>query len=495
MAQERHRRPRGSHRHVLAAVGMSAANVVGINAEIASAQSAIESSAQEEPRIPLSATGKNVVVLMMDRSASCYLPALMYEKPELQEILDGFTYYPNTVSFGSATNVGAPALYGGYEYTPERMNERADTPLSEKHDEALKVMPVLFDQNGYDVTVCDPSYAGYSWIPDLGIYDDYPDIKAFVTQDGRYDVEGFELSSTSDQEHAAWMRNFFCYSIFKIAPLVLQPALYNNGAYNSTNLPPIQIRDSISMSTGVESGFMNSFGVLEHLEDITEITQSDSSTFLMMANETTHEPILLSEPDYIPAWKVDNTEYGATRLVRQKVDGGSVTLASDTQMIHYHANMAAFLKLGAWLDYLRENGVFDNTRIIIVSDHAWPLGQNDEIIVGDEGSGDVWDASVFNCMLLVKDFDASGPLQTDTAFMTNADTPVLAMQGLINAPVNPFTGATIDSSDKNAPELHLQYATYWQVNENNGNTFLPGNWFAVHDDITVNDNWRFLGEY
>ena len=54
------------------------------------------------------------------------------------------------------------ALFGGYEYTPMEMNKRSDETLMSKQNEALKVMPVLFDENDFEVTVCDPTYANYS---------------------------------------------------------------------------------------------------------------------------------------------------------------------------------------------------------------------------------------------------------------------------------------------------------------------------------------------
>ena len=79
--------------------------------------------------------------------------------------------------------------------------------------------------------------------------------------------------------------------------------------------------------------------------------------------------------------------------------------------------------------------------------------------------------------------------------MTNADTPSLAMEGLIQDPVNPFTGNPITDDAKNEPEQHLMYADNWQIASNNGNVFLPDHWFAVHDDIFVSDNWSYLGVY
>ena len=39
-----------------------------------------------------------------------------------------------------------PALFGGYEYTPEESNRRSDMSLVEKHNEALRVLPTLFRQ-------------------------------------------------------------------------------------------------------------------------------------------------------------------------------------------------------------------------------------------------------------------------------------------------------------------------------------------------------------
>jgi hypothetical protein len=98
----------------------------------------------EKPSIPLSKKGKNVIVLMLDRALGTEVPFIFNEKSELKEKFDGFTYYPNTISFGGCTLVGAPALFGGYEYTPEKMNERDAESLQSKHNESLKVMPVLF---------------------------------------------------------------------------------------------------------------------------------------------------------------------------------------------------------------------------------------------------------------------------------------------------------------------------------------------------------------
>ena len=68
-------------------------------------------------------------------------------------------------------------------------------------------------------------------------------------------------------------------------------------------------------------------------------------------------------------------------------------------MIHYQTNMAAMLQLGKWFDYMRENGVYDNTRIILVSDHGKDLNQDNSFKLAD-GT----DKALYYPLLMVKDF-------------------------------------------------------------------------------------------
>lgn len=97
--------------------------------------------------------------------------------------------------------------------------------------------------------------------------------------------------------------------------------------------------------------------------------------------------------------------------------------------------------------------------------------------------------------LLVKDFGARG-FGIDERFMTNADTPTLALDGLIEDPVNSFTGKRSTNDAKNAEEQHVFYTDIWNTDQNNGNTFLPGSWYALvgHDIFDLN-GWEKLGGY
>ena len=457
-------------------------------------------SASEMPVIPLSKTGNNVIVLMMDRAMGTYPPYIFNEKPELLEQFDGFTYYPNTISYGPTTLIGSPALYGGYDYTPERINERAGESLESKHNEALKVMPEIFGRNGYTVTICDQSYAGYKWVPDYSIYSDHPEYNCYNTI-GRFDyfedISGtsFDMSARVSQMRN---RNFFCFSLMKVAPLFLQETLYDNGRYNESltvTSDTMSVEASaiinnwhdVSTGYGYSYDFLDSYSVLTNLPEITAISDDPENTFLIMANKTAHSPFLLQEPDYVPATRVDNTAYDADMVSRYTVDGKTLGMTEADQVALYHVNMAAYKALGEWFDYLREQGVWDNTRIIIVSDHGFNAGQFD--LTATNGV----DMEYFLPLLMVKDFGATGFTVCED-FMTNGDTPTLATAGLIEDPFNPFTDNPINSDPKNGPQTVL-FSNDIEIDNNNGFTIAPCSWYVLDGDPHDPSSWKHIGDF
>lgn len=468
---------------------MSFYNVVKINESVSEIKDGVTQTKKDVPSFSLSKSGKNVIVLMMDRGMNEYIPYLFNEKPKLKDMFSGFTYYPNTLSFGGFTNFGAPALFGGYEYTPMEINKRNTESLASKQNEALKVMPVLFDKNHYNVTVCDPTYANYQWIPDLSIYNQYPDIHKYITLGKFADKESKVTKYLNNK------RNFFCYSIMKTAPLFIQPVLYDSGRYyhkDVTDAVDGQTLVNNFVADGMNAGFMNAYSTLENLSSMTKIKDDNTNTFLMMTNDTTHEPMLLQEPNYVPAEHVDNTAYETKNANRYTIDGKTLKMGTSQQYIHYQANMASMLKLGEWLDYLKKNNVYDNTRIIIVADHGRPLGQLNNMIM-DNAKNTLYDAEFYNPLLLVKDFN-SNKLSTSEEFMTNGDVPTLAMKDLIKNPKNPFTGKEVNNKKKYDHDQYVLGSLKWDTKENNGNVFLPGTWFKVHDDVRNKNNWSVVNE-
>ncbi len=473
-----------------------------INGELGTIKKNIENTRQtDDPVIPLSKNGKNVVVIMLDRAIPQYLPYFVEEKPELKEMFSGFTVYTNAISYGTHTNVGAPALYGGSDYRPKQMNERNTIPLRVKHNEALKVMPTLFSEQGFETTFFDPSYANYAWIPDVSIFNDVPKVQARVTMNGYFYNNNYKTTEDKEHLHSEQARNLFCYGIFKVAPTVLQPALYQGGGYNSVD-PVVQIWISPSRAIGSNPYFMESYSVLDSLPALTEVSSENVNRLFIMSNNTTHEPTILEEPSYEPMNSVDNTRYDAEHAQRKDEKGNALKFIDEEAYdlyytpTFYEINMAALLKLGQWFDCLKEQGVYDNTRIIIASDHSWPYvfdkNLRFSVFNEDKGASYSYDVRAFTCLLMEKDFGATGFSFNDN-FMTTADVPVMATDGLIDNPVNPYTGNDISFAYKNDPKQFVLDSEHWATSLNNGNVFLPGRWYSVHGDTSKAHNWKYIG--
>ena len=472
---------------VLALCSMTAVNMAGIHSAVASLKERNLENYEAVPRFTLSKTGKNVIVLMIDQAVSKYVPYLFEEKPGLKEQFEGFTYYANTVSFGAHTNFCTPSLFGGYEYTPAEINKRAGESLASKQNEALKVMPVLFDQNGFRVTVCDPPYAGYQWIPDLSIYDEYPEIQKYILS-GKFTEESVKHLWIQDDK-----RNFFCYGILKSMPLCFQKIIYDYGRYNQEEnveaaIHTNQTNYSLYTAYGMSAGFIDCYNELAAYPNVTDAVDDNTNTFLMMVNGITHEAMMLQEPDYVPSIEVDNTEYEKKHQSRYTVNGQTLPMKAVVHFNLYQTSMAAMLQLGEWFDYMREKDVYDNTRIILVADHGRSyLLEGDEYRLGER------DIDNFHPLLMVKDFNGK-EFVTSEEFMTNGDVPTLAMKDIIDSPVNPFTGKRIDSSEKTRHDQYIPASEEFNIEENCGNAFFPSKWFAVHDDMRDVDNWRLLSE-
>jgi YidC/Oxa1 family membrane protein insertase len=409
-----------------------------------------------------SKTGQNVLLIMLDRGMSGFVPYIFAEKPELMPSFEGFVYYPNTVSFGGYTIIGAPGLFGGYEYAPLEMQKNDSRPLAEKHDEAMKVLPKLFSENGFRVTVSNQPTIHSS------LYDKEPAIeKANIT--GIY--TSYYFASHPEFRDAEFNLDYYLpvlktslvrFSFFKFSPLVFRKFVYDNGDYLLSD--PLRL---ISEPT------LNNYTALAVLPEITTVSEDNQNRFIILNNELTHEPAFFEAPSYVPLPQITNKGTGPF---------------ADAEP--YHVNMAAFLLLGKWFDFLKENGVYDNTRIIIVSDHG-----RDVTTLLENGvtlpNGEMLE--MYHALLLVKDFNArtvlSGELPSDHTFMTNADVPALATKEIIAAPANPFTGKNFRSEKENGVTITTTHL--WEIGKHFKNTFnlKPDEWLHVHDDIFKAENW------
>jgi hypothetical protein len=414
-----------------------------------------------EPVYGFSKIGSKVLLNMLDRAIGGYVPDILLEKPELVSAFSGFTWYPNTVSFGKSTLYGSPPLFGGYEYTPLEMQKRDSEPLVKKHNEALLVLPRLFSEIGYRVTVTNPSLANYKYSSDLSIFNDYPAISAknsigAQTNDWLKKHPGVRSQAVAE----SLQHNLIRFSLFKCAPPALRELLYDKGNWLSAS----NFRKS---RYALPKRTLDNYVALDILPEITEIENDAVNTFTVLVNELTHEPGFLEEPDYtVPTLQGNSTPKGHSQ---------------------YHVTIAAFLLLEKWFAFLKENEVYDTTRIIIVSDHGYNLRTDKRKTIRLPSWENV---QTYNPLLMVKDFNKEGDIAIDNSFMSNADVPLLSLDGIIENPVNPFTHKPIQA-EKNGG-ITLTTSKFWTPGRHPGNTFdiRPNEWLHVHDNIFDRKNWK-----
>lgn len=399
----------------------SVINIFNIKNDISSYLNSMAS--KHEKVIKLSKTGNNVFVLMLDKYTSALLPFVFDEIEGLQEKFAGFTYYPNTISHGNYTVYGSKEVFGGYEYTADKIDSRFDKKVGEEHDEALRVMPQIFSDNGYNVIFCDPSLPNSS-----GKYEGSTDILNGIDNSKVYMLRGV-FSENDDLKNTNIQRDgLIYYSLFRIVPSICKGSLHNWWA-NEQNTGVVKANYS--------RDFTDDFNTLCNLPNVTEIVD-DGNYALLMVNETSHAVNLLDKETYSKVDYNDNSSYLAELPIKRTVDGKSLTLDTAESLKKYCTCVAALIKTGEYLDFLREQGVYDNTKIIIVSDHGGNVGKIEGFDV------DEYNPMVLNPLLMVKDID-SKEYKVSNEFMSCADTPCLAFDGIVDNPINKATGNEIKS--------------------------------------------------
>ncbi len=420
-----------------------------------------------EPVYHLSKSGKNIIVLFLDRGIGPFAGEIFENYPEIKKQFDGFTYYPNTVSFSGFTVEGAPPLYGGYEYNQENMNKRENELLRDKNTESQLVLPKLFMDAGYSATMTDPIWPNYRWSGDLSPYEKLPGFTVKEVEGVYYDE--FLKEKNLEKQFAGNEKDKICKN--QIINFSLLQAIYpklREGFYKNVRLQPKEME----ISPEAES-WLRKFSNLYFLPQLTDFEcPSEKGAYISIHSMAAHDV-------YNPA---DDFESPAQAGSEPNIEGSDRERNTE---IHYRADVAAFKQFGKFFDYLRKNNCFDNTRIIVVSDHG--RGVNIKQCESWKNQSLVnW----YSAMLLVKDFNSNFGLVTDKSFMTNADTIFFAKQGLDLSDTNPYTKKKLTQQKEKGVNV------YWCVDWN-ANNFVDAHKFQldmkdawhVSNDIYKEENW------
>jgi len=402
-----------------------------------------------------SKTGKNIVLIMLDYGLSGFVPFVFDEKPELLNSFKGFTYYPNTISFGSHTIHGLPGIFGGYYYTPLEIHKRHKESWFDEYRKSLQVLPIILNESNYNVTILNQFWMDYS------LYDKYKNISGHNT---RYEfLNNFCYQFKND----FLFKNFnkilsgtlLRFSLLKISPYIFHNIIYNDGKY--------LLFDEFLYDSSYPVNTIDSYALLHYLPNITAISENTFNQFSVLVTDHVCYQAYMEAPDYKPS---NNIRFR-----------GNSPLSEEPS---FHVMMSSFTLLAKWFDYLKDNGVYDNTRIILVSDHGKrttnPFKEKNNL-------PDNRELLEFNCVLMVKDFNADFNLMTDTTFMTNADVPHIATKGIVSPMINPFTKKEMTIEKNNGVTIITN--DLWEPDIFNKTNIKSDEWFYVKNNIFEPSNW------
>jgi len=458
---------------VLSFAAYGTVNVIKINTEFAHVKGQGSTADNEgdsagvDKFFNFSRYGKNVIILMLDRAQGQHIPYIFEEKPELQKSFDGFIYYPNTVSFGAHTLYSAPSLFGGYYYAPYEIQKLRNQPLKEKHDEGIQVLPRIMALNHFDVTAANLPFIDESEAFAKKTFSDIDNIEAADIIDKYIDryYRGRLLVNDNVRagDYAPTVRkNLFQFALFKCSPYMIRSEVYNNGNYMNV--------DGVGVKNFASRTMLKNYISLLKYPEMTQIRDDDKNNLAIAVNCLVHSPSFLQYPDY--------------KLVPAVTNRGSSIFANDP---HYHVTALAFRLVSNWLNYLRENGIWDNTRIIMISDHG--IGNDYNPVHGNfilpEGSK----MQRFNALLMVKDFEAKGELKADSAFMTTADLTGITVKDIIENPVNPFTQKSIYTDKENGVIIPTTVWVPWSRHGEYTYAINDDEWLKVKENVFNKENW------
>jgi hypothetical protein len=189
-------------------------------------------------------------------------------------------------------------------------------------------------------------------------------------------------------------------------------------------------------------------------------TTEGTSNMNFVSNILAHEPYYMGE-DCKP--KKQRFQVPAEEVLRR----GHLNLFS---LQHAITARCVLLSVADYMDFLKSQGVYDNTKIVVVSDHGivGPVEDHSSraVVGGTQSAAFVRTRSV----LLVKPRGGSGPLQISETFMPNAETPRIVCEE-IGGCVNPYLANRPITAQGRDDPFRVSIVP-WQFSRQNSRSFV-----------------------
>ncbi|TLD96113.1 hypothetical protein LS71_007175 [Helicobacter jaachi] len=434
-----------------------------------------ESSSQsiapyENELFSYSKTHKNIVIFVLDMFSGSHTPYIFAQFPYLKDNLSGFVLFDNTLSTTDSTIHSIATLIGGEYYAAYNMNARGDN-LKESITKAFDDMGAHFVQNGYDVAYSlavsaqgikalkQYQQSGIFAIENLGRFQSY----YLYEQNLQEQVERIYKNTYKDYQ----IVQLFSVGLFRFAPeLYFRPRIYRNGMWL---LRDTEHKNSDTLASITAS---SSFYAYTHIGN----TNATKPTFKYLHSLMTHVPYRMYFHNKKCQFFSDKSAWNDYEHNAQMIETNEAIRAYYYQ--HYDTEACALLYLNDYVQWLKDNDIYDNTQIFVVSDHS------------GFDSIDIPIYSRPDALFLFKDFNAQGALEVDSRLMANYDIVSIFCENLPKGCPN-VAPNVLKNYPKNRKVIHTLPIS-WIIDLHKTNQWIFNAAYSVEGDMHNKEHWRSI---
>ena len=417
---------------------------------------------------------KNIIVMVLDMFSGSHTNEILKQFPEFKTQLDGFILFNNSISTTNSTIHSIATLIGGEYYSVYNMNERKSN-LADSITESFGIIGDTFIKNGYSVSYFMSDAAQTP--QDIQHYNK----NIFVTQNSNLYLDYYLKKNPKDaiafrlanEGNEALYKRLLSFGVFRFSPYILRDKIYNNGLWLRHKIVDFNVRTSLP--------YTSSFYAFTHLHN----ANAKTPTFKYLHSTITHVPFGMyynnnscmfqsTQNRLINKTAWDDYPHKVEIPYRNNEE-------RELYFKHYDSESCALNYLSNFIAWLKQEGIYDNTQIFVVSDHS---GYDSIGIAREIAAKDIRPDALF----LFKDFNAKGALKIESRLMTNYDSPSIFCEnipkGCPNVPKNIIThypkDRTVIVTSPTSAGLELHKKNEWLIDY----------YFQVKDSIYNRDNWQ-----
>lgn len=427
----------------------------------------------------------NIIIMMLDMFAGGGIEKIFKSNRNLSSKFQDYIWYPDTLSVGRSTVVSELAIIAGHKKSAPYINFK--NIINPTHSDSIEGMwEMAFNELGnltrtgnvkLNIWAPNPYTKGYSQILDqfrvkeinIKCIDDYKIYKKYK-QNLKKKPKLLEITQA--------------YGVFYLLPPFTKKYFYKSYLWSFFQSSFYHIinpkQKNINLMNNINFNAKEKFKLINSIKNI-KITKTQQKTITYINSNFTHSPFATSKKCF------ENVDIKKLVLDTNKV----------TKEFSHYQNMICALEIISNLSsVLKEQNAYDNTVIILVSDH-----DNDGKILSKKLDKNIIKGYGPQALLMIKHLKSNHTFKTDKSLMSNKDIIKIVRCYLkLNVKENNLCLPKISKRFRftTSTPSHITYQNYHtfkinRISRVKGNMFLTENWEETNEkDPLIDDEYKLF---